>query len=114
MTVVKRDKVGDGTFDEIASALIESSLEVKGVVTPTDREHGYEVQVTEARVIGPVDPSETIPDHGVSDGGRWRRNRVSLGPQAPLPKDGQDDHHAEGQVLHLQGHPLLLPRMRLH
>ncbi len=59
--VVKRDKVGDGTFEEIASALIESSLEVKGVVIPTDREHGYEVQITEARVVGPVDPTRPFP-----------------------------------------------------
>ena len=59
--VVKRDMVGDGTFEEVASALIESSMEVKGVVIPTDREHGYEVQVTEARVVGPVDPSRPFP-----------------------------------------------------
>ncbi len=59
--VVKRDKVGDASFEEVASALIESSLEIKGTAIPTDREHGYEIQVTEAKVIGPVDPSNPFP-----------------------------------------------------
>jgi len=59
--VVKRDKVGDASFEEIASALIESSLEIKGTAIPTDREHGYEIQVTEAKVIGPVDPLNPFP-----------------------------------------------------
>ncbi len=59
--VVKRDKVGDASFEEVASALIESSLEIKGTAIPTDREHGYEIQVTEAKVVGPVDPSNPFP-----------------------------------------------------
>ena len=59
--VVKRDKVGDASFEEVASALIESSLEIKGTAIPTDREHGYEIQVTEAKVIGPVDPLKPFP-----------------------------------------------------
>jgi len=59
--VVKRDKVGDVSFEEVASALIESSLEIKGTAIPTDREHGYEIQVTEAKVVGPVDPSNPFP-----------------------------------------------------
>ena len=59
--VVKRDKVGDASFEEVASALIESSLEIKGTAIPTDREHGYEIQVTEAKVIGPVDPLNPFP-----------------------------------------------------
>ena len=59
--VVKRDKVGDASFEEVASALIESSLEIKGTAISTDREHGYEIQVTEAKVIGPVDPSNPFP-----------------------------------------------------
>ena len=59
--VVKRDKVGDASFEEVASALIESSLEIRGIAIPTDREHGYEIQVTEAKVIGPVDPSNPFP-----------------------------------------------------
>ena len=59
--VVKRDKVGDASFEEVASALIESSLEIKGTAIPTDREHGYEIQVTEAKVIGPVDSSNPFP-----------------------------------------------------
>lgn len=59
--VVKRDKVGDASFEEVASALIESSLEIKGTAIPTDREHGYEIQVTEAKVVGAVDPSNPFP-----------------------------------------------------
>lgn len=59
--VVKRDKVGDASFEEVSSALIESSLEIKGTAIPTDREHGYEIQVTEAKVVGPVDPSNPFP-----------------------------------------------------
>ena len=59
--VLKRDKVGDASFEEVASALIESSLEIKGTAIPTDREHGYEIQVTEAKVIGSVDPLNPFP-----------------------------------------------------
>ena len=59
--VLKRDKVGDASFEEVSSALIESSLEIKGTAIPTDREHGYEIQVTEAKVVGPVDPSNPFP-----------------------------------------------------
>ena len=59
--VVKRDMVGDASFEEVASALIESSLEIKGTAIPTDREHGYEIQVTEAKVIGSVDPLNPFP-----------------------------------------------------
>ena len=55
-SVVKRDKVGDASFGSRFSAY-RASLEIKGTAIPTDREHGYEIQVTEAKVVGPVDPS---------------------------------------------------------
>ena len=43
--VAKRDVVGDECFELLRNALIESSVEVTGVVEPTDREHGHEIQV---------------------------------------------------------------------
>jgi asparaginyl-tRNA synthetase len=59
--VAKRDKVGDECFEVLKNALIESSVVIRGVVEPTDREHGYEVQVTSADVIGPVNPDRPFP-----------------------------------------------------
>jgi|TARA_B110000263_G_C15296962_1_gene506013 asparaginyl-tRNA synthetase len=59
--VTKRDKVGDECFEALKNALIESSVVIRGVVEPTDREHGHEVQVTAADVIGPVNPDRPFP-----------------------------------------------------
>ena len=59
--VAKRDLVGDECFESLRNALIESSVEITGVVEPTDREHGYEVQVTSATVVGPVNPDRPFP-----------------------------------------------------
>ena len=84
--VVKRDKVGDGILrGESHRRLIESSLEVKGtVVIPTDREHGYEVQVTEAKGRRAGGPHET---HSRSRSQRWRR------PMAAKPSSCLDHRH---------------------
>ena len=59
--VAKRDVVGDECFELLRNALIESSVEVTGVVEPTDREHGHEIQVTSATVVGPVNPDRPFP-----------------------------------------------------
>ena len=59
--VAKREIVGDECFESLRNALIESSVEIKGIVEPTDREHGHEVQVTSATVIGPVNPDRPFP-----------------------------------------------------
>tara|TARA_Y100001954_G_scaffold190958_1_gene205212 strand:- start:541 stop:1869 length:1329 start_codon:yes stop_codon:yes gene_type:complete len=59
--VAKRDKVGDECFESLRNALIETSVEIVGVVRPTDREHGHEVQITSATVIGPVNPDRPFP-----------------------------------------------------
>ncbi len=42
-------------------ALVESSLILTGIVEPTEREHGHEVQVTSAVVVGPVNPERPFP-----------------------------------------------------
>ena len=49
--VAKREAVGDECFESLRNALIESSVEITGVVEPTDREHGHEVQVSSATVV---------------------------------------------------------------
>ena len=59
--VVKRDVVGDECFDSISNALIESSVVIRGKVEPTDREHGHEVQVLSATVVGSVNPDRPFP-----------------------------------------------------
>ena len=59
--VVKRDIVGDEMFEQVKSALIESSLIFKGTVLPTDREHGHEIQVENVEIVGAVNPDRPYP-----------------------------------------------------
>ena len=59
--VAKRDSVGDECFETLKNALIETSVVIRGVVEATEREHGHEVQVSEAEVIGPVNPERPFP-----------------------------------------------------
>ncbi|MBP51247.1 MAG: asparagine--tRNA ligase [Euryarchaeota archaeon] len=59
--VIKRESVGDQVFDELAGALIESSVVLRGIVIPTEREHGHEVQVSSGEVIGPVSAERPFP-----------------------------------------------------
>lgn len=59
--VIKRDSVGDESFDLIKSALIESSIILKGLVEATDREHGHEIQVNSVEIIGSVNPDRPFP-----------------------------------------------------
>ena len=59
--VIKRDSVGDESFDLIKSSLIESSIILKGLVEVTDREHGYEIQVNNIEIIGAVNPDRPFP-----------------------------------------------------
>ena len=59
--VIKRDLVGDESFDLIKSALIESSIILKGLVEATDREHGHEIQVNSVEIIGSVNPERPFP-----------------------------------------------------
>ena len=60
--VAKRDTVGDDAFEAIASALIESSLIVKGTVNVDERsEGGHELVVSGIEIVGPVDPERPFP-----------------------------------------------------
>jgi asparaginyl-tRNA synthetase len=60
--VAKRDTVGDEAFEAIASALIESSLIIKGAVNVDERsEGGHELVVSEVEIVGPVDPERPFP-----------------------------------------------------
>ena len=59
--VIKREVVGDETFEAMKGTLVESSLMLTGIVEPTEREHGHEVQVTSAVVVGPVNPERPFP-----------------------------------------------------
>ena len=59
--VIKREEVGDDAFEALSTALIESSVIVHGVVEPTDREHGHEVQVSSGEVVGGVNPERPFP-----------------------------------------------------
>ena len=59
--VIKREVVGDETFEAMKGALVESSVILTGIVEPTEREHGHEVQVTSAVVVGPVNPERPFP-----------------------------------------------------
>ncbi|MEC7180929.1 MAG: OB-fold nucleic acid binding domain-containing protein, partial [Candidatus Thermoplasmatota archaeon] len=54
--VAKRDVVGDDAFEAVASALIESSLIVRGTVNVDERsEGGHELVVSGVEIVGPVD-----------------------------------------------------------
>ena len=60
--VAKRDTVGDDAFEAIASALIESSLIIKGTVNVDERsEGGHELVVSGVEIVGPVDPERPFP-----------------------------------------------------
>tara|TARA_B100000614_G_scaffold90036_1_gene81497 strand:+ start:2381 stop:3712 length:1332 start_codon:yes stop_codon:yes gene_type:complete len=60
--VAKRDTVGDDAFEAIASALIESSLIVKGTVNVDERsEGGHELVVSGIEIVGAVDPERPFP-----------------------------------------------------
>ncbi|MGB2424936.1 MAG: amino acid--tRNA ligase-related protein, partial [Candidatus Poseidoniaceae archaeon] len=60
--VAKRDTVGDDAFEAVASALIESSLIIKGTVIVDERsEGGHELVVSEVEIVGPVDPERPFP-----------------------------------------------------
>ena len=60
--VAKRDSVGDDAFEAVASALIESSLIIKGTVNVDERsEGGHELVVSEVEIVGPVDPERPFP-----------------------------------------------------
>ena len=59
--VAKRETVGDEVFEGISSALIESSVVIRGIVEATEREHGHEIQVSSVEVVGPVNPERPFP-----------------------------------------------------
>ncbi len=59
--VVKRDTIGDEAFEAMKTALIESSVIIRGTVQSTDREHGYEIQVTSCEIVGGVNPERPFP-----------------------------------------------------
>ena len=60
--VAKRDTVGDDAFEAVASALIESSLILRGTVNVDERsEGGHELVVSDVEIIGQVDPERPFP-----------------------------------------------------
>ncbi|MDP6869370.1 MAG: asparagine--tRNA ligase [Candidatus Poseidoniaceae archaeon] len=60
--VAKRDSIGDESFEELKGALIEASLEIRGIVNPDDRAPGgHELIVTSVRVVGGVRPDSPFP-----------------------------------------------------
>ena len=60
--VAKRDNVGEDAFEAIASALIESSLILRGTVNVDERsEGGHELVVSGVEIVGPVDPERPFP-----------------------------------------------------
>ncbi|MBP65905.1 MAG: asparagine--tRNA ligase [Euryarchaeota archaeon] len=60
--VAKRDVIGDEAFEAIASALIESSVIIRGTVNVDERsEGGHELVVSGLEIVGPVDPERPFP-----------------------------------------------------
>ncbi len=59
--VAKQNSLDSEMFNALAGALIETSLVIKGAVVSTDREHGREIHITHAEIIGPVDPDRLFP-----------------------------------------------------
>jgi asparaginyl-tRNA synthetase len=60
--VAKRDTIGDESFENIKSALIESSLILHGTANPDERaDGGYEIIVNDVEIVGPVNPETPFP-----------------------------------------------------
>ena len=60
--VAKRDTIGDECFENIKSALIESSLILHGTANPDERaDGGYEIIVDNVEIVGPVNPETPFP-----------------------------------------------------
>ena len=60
--VAKDDVVGAAVFSSLKAALIESSLDLQGVVVEDERApNGYEMNIVSAELIGAVNPSNPFP-----------------------------------------------------
>ena len=60
--VAKRETIGDETFEALKSALIETSVIIRGKVNVDERsEGGHELVVDSAEIIGPVNPEHPFP-----------------------------------------------------
>ena len=60
--VAKRETIGDETFEALKSALIETSVIIRGKVNVDERsEGGHELVVDSAEIIGPVNPENPFP-----------------------------------------------------
>ncbi len=59
--VIKKEIVGEKTFNLLKRSLTESSVIIKGNVLQTEREHGRELQVTSGEIIGGVSPDNPYP-----------------------------------------------------
>ncbi|PXF23355.1 MAG: asparagine--tRNA ligase [Methanobacteriota archaeon] len=60
--VIKRETVGDETFDALSGALIEASVSLSGTVNVDERAPGgHELVVSGGEVVGPVNPDRPFP-----------------------------------------------------
>ena len=60
--VAKRDVIGDGSFEAIKSALIESSMILHGTANPDERaDGGYEIVIDKIEIVGAVNPETPFP-----------------------------------------------------
>ena len=60
--VAKRDVVGDDVFEKLKATLIETSVELRGVVNVDERsDGGYELVIENAKIIGEVNPEHPFP-----------------------------------------------------
>ena len=60
--VAKKDVVGEECFENVKSALIESSLIIHGLANPDERaDGGYEIIVQDVEIVGPVNPDTPFP-----------------------------------------------------
>lgn len=60
--VGKKDTLGEDAFEQLKSALIESSIIINGVVNPDERaDGGYELVIQSVEIIGPVNPETPFP-----------------------------------------------------
>lgn len=60
--VAKKDNLTDQCFEDVKSALIESSLVIHGLANPDERaDGGYEIIVERVEIIGPVNPATPFP-----------------------------------------------------
>ena len=114
--VAKKDTIGEDSFDDVKSALIESSLIIHGVANPDERaDGGYEIVVEYVEIVGPVNPETPFPITEsamvAADGGE---TEFLLDNRHLYSKDHKNDYNAKIALYCFWRHPLIFQESRFY